>query len=142
MLIISSCHRVLFRIVLYGKYKKIETFAFLDDGSSVTLMDESIAEELDLNGTPDELCLQWTSNVNRLERNSKRVCLEISSKISGSPKYQLRNVRTVNKLNLPVQSFTADQKANYGYLCDIPIELYDNAKPRIMIGLEHWRLGE
>lgn len=140
----KSSPSVLFRIVpvmLHGKSKAIQTFAFLDDGSSVTLLEEDIANELELNGTPDELCLQWTSNVSRVEHNSRRVSLDISSQVKGSHKYHLNNVRTVGKLNLPIQSFTAEQKIKYDHLRDVPIEVYRDATPRIMIGLEHWRLG-
>lgn len=140
----QSSPSVLFRIVpvvLYGKYTAIETFAFLDDGSSVTLVEDGLANELQLQGTPDELCLQWTGNVSRVEHNSRRVSVDISSQIEGSHKYQLRNVRTVKTLNLPVQSFTAEQKNKYHHLRDVPIKVYRDATPRIMIGLEHWRLG-
>lgn len=81
----------LFRILpvtLTWKGKSVETFAFLDDGSDMTLVEKSIAERLGIDdGEPLPLCLTWTSNVTRQEPKSQRIRLEISGKTkpNGSP---------------------------------------------------------
>ncbi|XP_062704356.1 uncharacterized protein LOC134286713 [Aedes albopictus] len=65
-------------VTLSHRGKSVATFAFLDDGSNVTLLENSIADELDLDGEESSLCLQWTSNVTRKESASKRVQVCIS----------------------------------------------------------------
>ncbi|XP_062702120.1 uncharacterized protein LOC109431695 [Aedes albopictus] len=44
-------------IVLYNNGIELRTHAFLDSGSSLTLMEESLAKQLDLNGEKSPLCL-------------------------------------------------------------------------------------
>ncbi|XP_058828499.1 uncharacterized protein LOC131688314 [Topomyia yanbarensis] len=54
---------VLFRIlpvILYGSEKEVKTYAFIDDGSELTLMEQSLAEELGVEGPRKPLCLKWT----------------------------------------------------------------------------------
>ncbi|KAL1402998.1 hypothetical protein pipiens_019560, partial [Culex pipiens pipiens] len=55
----------LFRIlpvVLYGSNCSKTIFAFIDEGSSYTLLDQSVAKQLDVTGPTDPLTLQWTGN--------------------------------------------------------------------------------
>jgi hypothetical protein len=40
-------------VIIYGKNKVVNTFAYLDDGSSATLMDHKLCEYLEFNRTPD-----------------------------------------------------------------------------------------
>ncbi|XP_055922143.1 uncharacterized protein LOC129953216 [Eupeodes corollae] len=140
----SENRLTIFRIIpitLYSSSARFETFAFLDDGSSITLMDEELASILGLDGEAEPLCLKWTSDTHRMEEGSQKV----SVKISGTGiknKYELSNVRTVKSLDLPSQSIDADtMKDNYRHLKGIPISSYLNAKPRILIGLDHWNLA-
>lgn len=51
--------------------KKLQTFAFLDEGSSMTLLEEGLATDLRLSGTKERLGLRWTSNMTRTERDSR-----------------------------------------------------------------------
>lgn len=134
---------ILFRIIpveLRNNNITVQTYAFLDDGSSVTLMEQSIADQLNLEGIKRPLCLNWTSNTTRREENSCVVQCEISEKNNKS--YCLTNIRTVENLDLPNQSITFDKlRLKYPYLRDLPIESYENAIPRILIGLNNWHVG-
>lgn len=73
--------RILFKIVtikLFGVQKFVDTFALIDEGSSVSLMDESLMIDLDIQGVPKPLCLRWTGGVERTEDCSKKLVVEIS----------------------------------------------------------------
>ncbi|XP_062714236.1 uncharacterized protein LOC134291009 [Aedes albopictus] len=133
----SADRAVLFRIVpvmLHGNNRTVPAYAFLDDGSARTLVDEEIAKELGVTGQPLPLCLQWTSNVKRVESDSQQVALEISGEKSHC-KFALKDVRTVRKLDLPRQSLRYAELADaFPYLKGLPIRGYENALPRILIG--------
>ncbi|XP_062703041.1 uncharacterized protein LOC134285727 [Aedes albopictus] len=128
----------LFRILpvtLTWKDKSVETFAFLDDGSDMTLVEQSIADRLGIDdGEPLPLCLTWTSNVTRQEPKSQRVHL----KISGKGKYEqftLKDARTVSSLNLPKQTLKYGELArHYTHLRGLPVTSYEGATPGILIG--------
>ncbi|XP_055612541.1 uncharacterized protein LOC129759158 [Uranotaenia lowii] len=142
----SQFNEVLFRIVpvtLYGPKAVVQTYAFLDDGSEITLIEETLADQLELKGPQHSLCLKWTGDTRRYEERSKIVNLRISGK--GKPiekSHNLSEVRTVRELKLPNQSLIADEmKKKYLHLKNIPFESYDRATPRILIGLDHAHLG-
>ncbi|XP_058464923.1 uncharacterized protein LOC131438730 [Malaya genurostris] len=135
---------ILFRVIpvtLYGPKSSLKTFAFLDDGSSLTLMDKGIAKELGLSGEASSLCLNWTGDISRTEPNSERLSVEISG-ANSQTRYSMSNVRTVEGLKLPTQSLMyEDLVQNYPYLRGLPINSYRNANPRILIGVEHSKLS-
>lgn len=135
---------VYFRIVpvtLYGKQKSLQTYAFLDEGSSLTMIEQSAAAELGLDGTPERLCLKWTADVFREEEESRRVSLKISSREKDHA-YPLLDVRTVKNLNLPVQTISkAELTLKHPHLRDVPFLDFENAVPRILIGIDHWKLS-
>lgn len=125
-------------IILYGVERTISTYAFLDDGSSVTVMDQSLADELGLIGQPEPLCLKWTSNESRTENNSQRVCVEVRGKHT-SQRYRM-NARTVNSLELPIQTVSETMFESNNQIRNLPIEWYSNVKPRVLIGLDNAKL--
>ncbi|XP_055914028.1 uncharacterized protein LOC129947476 [Eupeodes corollae] len=141
----NNCESTLFRIVpviLYGNGSQIKTFAFLDDGSSLTLMDEELATQLNMKGKPQPLCLKWTGNTNRYENQSQLLTLRISSTVHDAKIYALSDVHTVKNLSLPYQSLNFEDLQNkYEHLKGLPIESYDNQSPRLLIGLKHTKLG-
>ena len=134
---------IIFRIIpvtVYSEYKALKTYAFLDEGSSLTMIEENLANQLGLTGTPDPLCLKWTGNTVRVEHESKRVSMRISS-IDNSKKYGLSNVRTVKSLNLPKQSISSSIHKRYPYLQGLNLKHYENACPQILIGLDNAKLA-
>ena len=138
----DSTKQIYYQIVpvtLKNGEHSIETYAFLDAGSSLTLLDEEIADKLKLQGNIDPLCLKWTQNVSRNETTSRRVRLWISG--STKRKYALKGVRTVRNLQLPTQSVNyQDLCKKFSYLQNLPIKDLKNAQPKILIGLNHSHL--
>lgn len=136
---------ILYRIVpvrLFGNGTTVVTYAFLDEGSSITLMDQTLADALNLKSTADRLCLKWTANTTRIEEKSIRANVRISAKPINSKSYELRNVRTVDTLCLPHQSLDYDTTiSKFPYLKGIPFEGYANAVPQIMIGLDNYKVA-
>lgn len=131
--------KVLFKVLpitLHANNRSIDTFAFIDEGSSATLIDEELADQLELQGSKDSLTLQWL-NDQEITQESKRVMLEISERGS-SKKLTLQNVQTVKGISLPMQSLDIS-KLNHKYqaIRSLPIQKYDRAVPKILIGLNN-----
>lgn len=128
-------------VVLHGKSTRFETFAFLDEGSELTLMDAEIADALGLQGESRPLCLKWTSGVTRDESDSKQITLEISG-VNNEKRFPLVNVRTVHRLDLPTQTLEFDRlAANYPHLQKLPVQSYENVTPKLLIGLNNLQLA-
>ncbi|XP_062703974.1 uncharacterized protein LOC134286379 [Aedes albopictus] len=128
-------------IVLYNNGIELRTHAFLDSGSSLTLMEESLAKQLDLNGEKSPLCLRWTADTCRYEKDATIVSLNISGTYDGSSLHTLREVYTVKDLKLPTQSLPTEELADkYSHLKGLPIEPYSNVQPKLLIGVSNARV--
>ncbi|XP_058817250.1 uncharacterized protein LOC131680552 [Topomyia yanbarensis] len=146
----ADCHThdqtrktVLFRMIpvtLFHGTRSLDTHAFLDEGSSLTLVEASAARSLGIEGEPEPLELQWTSNIVRNEKNSRRVDIQISPK--GLPqRYTLKAAHTINGLNLPKQSLNVEElRSRYVHLRHLPITSYSEAEPKVLIGLQNLEL--
>ncbi|XP_062538381.1 uncharacterized protein LOC134206670 [Armigeres subalbatus] len=138
-LLSSTIFRII-PVILYGENVKISTYAFLDEGSSSTLIDKSVADQLNLVGDLQPLCLTWTSKVSRHEADSRLVNLRISGE-EGSRIFPLTGASTVSQLNLPIQTLRyGELSCRYPYLAGIPVKSYEQAIPRILIGLDNIKL--
>ncbi|XP_062541305.1 uncharacterized protein LOC134209335 [Armigeres subalbatus] len=134
---------VLFRVVpvtLHHGARSIDTFAFLDEGSSRTLIEASLAQRLGINGVPEPLELTWTSNVVRKELSSRRVDLTISAR-GGKERYKLASAHTVSALNLPKQSLQMSVIGkHFKHLENIPTMSFQEAESKVLIGLQNLEL--
>lgn len=142
----NSIASTLFKIVpvkLIGRSgKTVTTFALLDDGSALTLIEEKVAVELGLDGPISPLCLQWTNEQQRVESKSRKVDLSISGTSDKDMVFNLMGVHTVHNLALPSQSINMNELCrSFPYLESVPVVSYVNAKPSILIGLDHPKLG-
>ncbi|XP_062716224.1 uncharacterized protein LOC134291885 [Aedes albopictus] len=133
----------LFRIIpvtLYGKDCEVNVYAFVDEGSKITLLEDAVADQLGLVGPTEPLNLQWTGNIKRSEPNSRRISAEISAKGS-SRQYQLTNARTVGGLLLPSQTVCYEEMCSrYPHLRGLPIQSYEKVSPKLLIGLDNLKL--
>ncbi|XP_055612959.1 uncharacterized protein LOC129759515 [Uranotaenia lowii] len=127
-------------VTLHGKGNlKIDTFAFLDDGSSLTLIEEKLVDELGLQGQPRTLCLKWTGNKTRTEHGSKVIELQISG--TDQRHHKLQDTRTVKELALTPQTLDfGTLSASFRHLRGLPIASYRNAIPRVLIGVNNLHL--
>ncbi|XP_065365551.1 uncharacterized protein LOC135958583 [Calliphora vicina] len=129
---------LLFRVlpvVLYGPNCAIETYALLDEGSSVTMMDSSLVRQLGLHGRQSQLNLSWYGG-----KSAQEPVMVVDLHVSGvnkKRKYALKNVYGVSNLKLPSQSFNADLVKNHG----VPLNSYECVAPKVLIGLDHCHLG-
>ncbi|XP_055623761.1 uncharacterized protein LOC129767164 [Toxorhynchites rutilus septentrionalis] len=140
----KSANKGLFRVapvVIHDPSKSIKTFAFLDDGSSLTLVDSSLVQELKLQGETIPLCLKWTGNKRRMENDSMKLDLEISGTGEVQKKYRITGAHTVASLDLFHQTVDMQKLSDqYPYLQGIPIESYKNVQPRLLIGIDNANL--
>ncbi|XP_058816367.1 uncharacterized protein LOC131679651 [Topomyia yanbarensis] len=136
---------VLFRVVpviLYGPSKTIRTHAFIDDGSELTLIEQSLADELELKGPAKSLCLKWTGGARRTESSSQRVSLQISGNVDSTKKYNLSSIQTIGALQIRPQTLLVENmQERFQHLRGLPLESYHNVSPRLLIGLDHAGLG-
>ncbi|XP_049300576.1 uncharacterized protein LOC125774390 [Anopheles funestus] len=136
-------NNILFRMIpvrVYGRNVSVDTYAFMDDGSEITLMDESLADELQLEGPHKSLCLKWANHMRHHEEASKTVSIKLSGK--GNEIHSLHAIQTVKGLDLPKQTLNMNSLIKkYPYLAHTPVESYRDAKPRILIGLDNARLS-
>ncbi|XP_041771943.1 uncharacterized protein LOC121593548 [Anopheles merus] len=143
---VSTKPNSLFRyipITIYGGKKDVNTYAFLDEGSSATFIDRRLIDELGIEGIPHPLCLKRTGDTTREEANSLMVSLRVSGVYRGAPTYDLQKVHTVNELSLPAQTLPLEELAQkYSHLRGLPIASYVGVKPRILIGMDNIHLGK
>ncbi|XP_053686981.1 uncharacterized protein LOC128736523 [Sabethes cyaneus] len=121
---------------LYGRDRQVECYAFLDDGSELSLIDREIADHLRISGSTKPLCLKWTGGTHRYESESRCIDIEISG--SSGRRFCLEDVRTVDALQLPEQTVDFERLSNsFPYLAGLPVHSYKDVRPRILIGLKH-----
>ncbi|XP_062538612.1 uncharacterized protein LOC134206886 [Armigeres subalbatus] len=84
------------RVTLHGKGRSITTYAFLDAGSTTTLVEHSLRKELNLNGEKSPLCIAWTGGQGRYGQDSVIFSAEISSASKSGQRFHLPEVHTQN----------------------------------------------
>ncbi|XP_031337274.1 uncharacterized protein LOC116166463 [Photinus pyralis] len=120
-----------------GNY--VHTHALLDDASTVTLIDQDLADELHMDGPQRTLTIQWTNNQVRQQDDSRIVSFSIIGQ-QKNKKYQLRRVWTMKEMSLPTQSInSSEMMERFTYLGNGVLSM-TNAKPKVLIGQDNWPL--
>ncbi|GBO99941.1 hypothetical protein EVAR_74302_1 [Eumeta japonica] len=120
-----------------GPKKEIDTYALLDDGSTVTLIDSDLAQQLGARGRNEPLHIEAIAKT-KVEMKTSR-CVPI--KLRGASNSQQIYARTIENLQLSPQAVTKQDIDGCKHLDDIRHKLmYDQAKPKILIGQDNWHL--
>lgn len=126
-------------VILSNGEVEIRTYAFLDSGSNITIVESKLMKQLGVSGPTRSLKLKWSNDISRVEHQSQSVRFSISN-IEGNYTTSLQNVRTVAKLQLPMQSMSLADLQKYKHLKNIPVSEYANAQPQILIGIDNHTL--
>lgn len=121
----------LFRVVpvqLVNGDRTVDTYAFLDSGSSATLITEKMANQLGLSGPEEPLNLEWLNGNTNFK--SQRVCVNI---VVPGQEMQLIRASTLDKINLPRHTIS-EELIKSEELDSLPIEYACDVVPTILIG--------
>ena len=113
----------------------VSTFAMLDSGPEITLVDASLVRLLHLCGQPDQLVFSTVSNRNE-PQEGERVDLAVESLIDEQPRrLQLQKVWSGNELQIPLRhQYITANKGRWPHLQDVPFPEVDRPKISLIIG--------
>ncbi|CAG9813428.1 unnamed protein product [Phaedon cochleariae] len=134
---------VLLRIIpvrIFGPEKCFDTYALFDEGSTISLIETEVAEQLQLPGKNESFCMQWANDIVLHNEDSKSVELHISGMNDNSKIFRMANVKTVKNLSLPTQTVLMSDFSKHPHLRDLPIQEMIKAKPTILIGQDNINL--
>ncbi|KAM8702307.1 hypothetical protein ACLKA7_004971 [Drosophila subpalustris] len=125
-------------VTVHGPNGEKKILAFLDEGSTTTMLDMSIAREVGILGKEEPFCFGWTGGLYRYEQNAETANIQISG---NSQTHNLQNVRLVKDLDLPTQQINYQEiQEQYPYAKMANLHKLDNPKPMLLIGQQHGKL--
>uniref|UniRef100_A0A182PWX1 Peptidase aspartic putative domain-containing protein n=1 Tax=Anopheles epiroticus TaxID=199890 RepID=A0A182PWX1_9DIPT len=131
---------IIFRMIpvtLSYREKSVDILAFVDEGSTATLLNETVARKLQATeGIAEPLIISWTNEINRTKNASRRVELMVSARGS-TAKFPI-NTRTVSQLILPNQNRKfAELIQRYSHLRGLPVDYDQQLTPQMIVGLDN-----
>lgn len=122
-------------VLLKGPTKTMIVPAFFDDGSTATMIDEDLANDLGLEGNISPITYRWTNDIVRTDNESRMVKVCVTSTNRNSKFYSLNNVRTGRNLALPFQNFNVrDILHLHPYLDEEKLKKICYVQPLLLIG--------
>ncbi|CAK1596689.1 unnamed protein product [Parnassius mnemosyne] len=126
-------------VTIRGPLSCVETYALLDEGSTVTLVDASIADVIGADGPAHTMWIQGVGSEVKHEKSKI-----VSFKIRGTYAQEEHNIeaaRTVERLDFAPESVNEDHLGNCPHLLDIKEDItYERASPKVLIGQDNWHL--
>ncbi|XP_065180217.1 uncharacterized protein LOC135810654 [Sycon ciliatum] len=116
-----------------------DTYALLDEGLTVSLIESELAEELGLAGPTQPLRLSWTDGKQHQESSSKVVTFSVAGR-QRQDSFTLTNIHTHAKFNLPTQSINPQRLNNCPHLEGLDLPTLSCAKARLLIGQDNYSL--
>lgn len=119
---------------LRGPSGEIDIVAFMDEGSTTTMIDSEVAKKIGATGPVKPLCCMWTGGISRNDDSSQQVSFDLFKKSNDTP-YTLKNVRTFQSLQLPQQRIDVDELHKlYPYTKQADVR---NEQAKLLIGQDN-----
>ncbi|GBP53672.1 hypothetical protein EVAR_36041_1 [Eumeta japonica] len=126
-------------VELYGPEGSMKVHALLDEGSTVTLIDEQVANRIGAKGRRETLRVSSVGGNEITDEKSRVIRVKIKGLFSRNLK--LMTAQTIRNLKLAPQRVERATVAACSHLTDIAENLiYDAAAPCILIGQDNWGL--
>lgn len=126
------------RVEVYGPRGSQKIMALMDEGSTVTLLDSSIAERIGLTGAAQELVIE-TVGGNHIKKEDSMITNLIVKGVHQTKKKSLQNVRTMDNLRLTPQYLDKRKIEDCRHLQKLSQVLYYEAEPpQLLIGQDNW----
>ncbi|XP_063368206.1 uncharacterized protein LOC134656578 [Cydia amplana] len=125
-------------ITVEGPLKRVNTYALLDDGSSISLAEQSLMEEVGITGPQIPLNVNGVLDMKSGNQFSRRVKAKVRGR--NLPAYEV-TFKTIEYLGLRKQTIR-DDVMNCKHIVDFKKDAcYDGTvRPRLLIGSDHWYL--
>ncbi|XP_058817877.1 uncharacterized protein LOC131681183 [Topomyia yanbarensis] len=123
------------KVRIQGPRGTAELFALFDEGSSLSMMDAAVAENIGLRGPIAPVSYRWTNGILHKEEQSMMLSFRISGPSEQAKWYNVSNIQTVQNIALPPVKFdVANIKRLYPMLDDDKLVAIQDACPCILIG--------
>lgn len=130
----NNCILRMTKVKIRGPKGTIEVDALFDEGSTASIIDDSLVESIGVDGPVSPITYKWTNEVSRFEADSKVVNFEVAS-INSSKFHQLRQVRTTKNIALPKQTLEVETILHkYPYIDPLIVKRLRSANPKLLIG--------
>lgn len=107
----------------------------LDSGSTVSLIDQKVADKLELKGVWNPLKLNWSNNISKMDYGSRIIKVQACTLNQNAKQFNLY-MRTVNELNMHDQPFDKNEILEfYPHLRELNLQSY--CKIDGIIGLDN-----
>ena len=107
-----------------GSKTSTKTFALLDEGSTITLIDEKLRRDIGIRGEKVNLILQGVNNEKIMINDSEKINFSV---IGSFGKFKVKGAIAVKNLKLPTQSISNEFVCNLQKIeKDLCIEPYEN----------------
>ena len=138
----TTSNRIQLKVIpvkVSGPKGEISTYAVLDEGSTVSLVDCPLADEIGVEGAHEELKLRWMNEGGRTKCRSRRVNLSITG--PNNENYKMKDVRTIDDLDLPAQWVDVENLiGRWKHLKRVHLKSLEGVKPMMLIGMDNWDL--
>lgn len=122
---------------MFGPSKSVKTYALLDDGSTITLINKRVAREIGVKGKHVRLALKGINDREAVYTQCEKVSFQIAGEFE---KHQIQNAIAVADLCLPSQTLSREAVRHVARTESVFIQPYEKVKPEIVIGQDNWRL--
>ncbi|XP_045486697.1 uncharacterized protein LOC123689628 [Pieris rapae] len=127
------------KVEIYGPTGSKQVLALLDEGSTVTLLDENVAASIGIKGPRETLNIETIGGGQMKNHESMIVDIKVKG-IRQCEKSTLKRARTIKELKLTPQFIdkTRIQKCHHlrGLLQDV---CYEAEAPKLLIGQDNWQ---
>ncbi|XP_076279059.1 uncharacterized protein LOC143208473 [Lasioglossum baleicum] len=120
-----------------GPTSKRDTYALLDEGSTITLIDKKLTRSIGGKGPKINLALKGVNDRELVVSSSEKINVTVQGAFDS---YDINHALTVQNLNLPHQSLPECLVKLVSETEHINLEAYEKVRPQILLGQDNWRL--